>query len=122
MNAILTPLKFIAVNVVGDVLYFPVWWYSRGLRVVVIGTGRRIAGLARALALGILLKNLFRPMYGDYSKSGRAISLVFRTIHLGILLVVFSVVTVVLVAGLILWVVSLPIVFYFITANWQGLM
>lgn len=71
-------LKFVFGDLLGDVVYFPVWWYSRGAAraVKVLASGMR-ATLA-SLALVLWIKNLFVPMFGQYDLQGRIISFFMR--------------------------------------------
>lgn len=68
----------ILVQAVGEVLYFPIWWYSAGL----IRTVRRLADFwldqERMLGLGVWIRNIFVPMYGQRDFAGRAISFIMR--------------------------------------------
>ncbi|MFH1671255.1 MAG: hypothetical protein ABH889_00555 [Candidatus Portnoybacteria bacterium] len=48
-----------------EALYFPLWWYSRGLKKTAIFCLKKIKDGWRALALSILLINFFKPMYGQ---------------------------------------------------------
>lgn len=65
-------------EVVLRTLQFPLWWYTRG----VADLGRTLLrielGWFERLGIRILLANLFVPMFGDYTRSGRAISFVVR--------------------------------------------
>ncbi len=79
-NIFLATMKFIAIEIIWDVIFFPVWWYSKGL--VRVGTycieSARFH-IRRRLALGIWLRSMFKPMFGDYTKEGRIISFFMRT-------------------------------------------
>lgn len=59
---------------------FPVWWYSHGLIGFVKWASGTVTQLQRSLALRIWVQNLFVPMYGDASFTGRAISFFIRLI------------------------------------------
>lgn len=100
---------FVLRELIGEVLYFPVWWYSRGLA----GTGRSLLsqwyGLANRMSIPILARTMGRPMYGDYTRSGRVISFFFRLLLLVSRLVVFGVWTVMLIVAMIGWILG-PIV------------
>lgn len=69
---------FILRELVGELLYFPVWWYSRGLVLTSRALTRRWMRLLNQLSIPILLRNMGKPMYGDYTRSGRVISFFFR--------------------------------------------
>lgn len=66
----------------GDILYFPFWWYTGGVKYA----GGKIFNLLRfgnaTLAPGIWLKNLFVPMYGQHDIQGRIISFVLRLVQI----------------------------------------
>lgn len=71
---------FILRELIGEVLYFPVWWYSRGLVITARALTRRWYTALYQSSLPILFKTMGRPMYGDYTRSGRIISFFFRVI------------------------------------------
>jgi hypothetical protein len=79
-------LKFLFKNVfislLSELVYFPFWWYSRGLKKTIQFCKKEIKAGWRALALRILITNLPKPMWADYTKSGRVISIFIRLIHL----------------------------------------
>lgn len=100
-------------NLLASILYFPCWWYSRGLQKRAQEFTNGVCRLSRYLALKILLQNLFKPMFGQYDRTGRIISFFMRCFQLLIRLFIFLLGTVFLFALLILWII-LPIV-----AIWQ---
>ena len=67
-------LKSFILEPIIAILYFPVWWYSVALVKRIKGLNRRVGIFAHFLGLKILLMNLFKPMFGEYSRSGRIIS------------------------------------------------
>jgi hypothetical protein len=81
-------IRFILRETIGELLYFPVWWYSIGLVTFIKTLGREWLTITDRLAIRILAKNMLRPMYADYSRPGRVISFVFRVLILGVRLVV----------------------------------
>ncbi len=74
-------LQIIA-ELVWDILYFPVWWYSRGLVNLVMILINFLADKQKALALLVWLKNIFRPMYAQYDWQGMLISFFMRLIQI----------------------------------------
>ncbi|MCD6097135.1 hypothetical protein J7J60_02290 [bacterium] len=66
----------------GNVFYFPFWWYTRGLKSQLVFFSQRLKKIAYALALKIMLKSLFKPMFGQFSISGRIISFFMRVVIL----------------------------------------
>lgn len=65
-----------------DVLYFPIWWYSRGIFKVVSWSGRFISARQKGLALGVWVKNIFTPMYGQHDWAGMLISFITRLLQI----------------------------------------
>ena len=108
-NIFFNTIKFVSVEIIWDVIYFPLWWYSRGL--VKVGQYCLQSAsfhLNRRVALGIWLRSIFKPMYGDTTWEGRAISQVMRIIIL-IWKLIFSVIWLVwLLIIFILW-LALPV-------------
>ena len=68
----------IFLDLIGNLLYFPVWWYGQGLKRRWLVVLKGIKAGYRNLALKILLINLFKPMYGEYNWQGRIISFFAR--------------------------------------------
>lgn len=94
---------FLLREFVGDVLYWPVWWYSRGLGQTASALVRSWQRVIDHLSLPILFRTMGKPMYGDYTRSGRVISLFFRLFLVAtrlVLVVAWAVVDVIL---LLLW-------------------
>lgn len=113
-NAFLSSLRYILTEFFLDILYFPVWWYTKGLSRIASYCVENIVRHERRLALRIWLQYLFKPMYGDYTKEGRIISFFMRVIVMVAKLVVM--VLWVFYTGIlfIIWLI-LPLVFiYFI--------
>lgn len=75
-------IKSIFLDSIQSVLYFPFWWYTSGLKRRFLWFIRSTKGLAHNLALGIMFKYLFKPMFGQSTKSGRIISFFMRLILL----------------------------------------
>lgn len=107
-NPALLSVKFVAKDVIGDVLYWPVWWYSRGLVYFIKKRLHSLKSFEEDIGLTVWIVNWGKPMYGQYDLAGKLMSFFFRT--LGILwkilqLMFYFVIEVIL---LILW-LFLPI-------------
>ncbi len=81
--------RFVAIDVLLDVVRFPYWWYSRGTVLVLGWYVSVLRDGASRLALVVLLKNLGRPMFGDYTREGRIISFLVRIVQLLVSYVLF---------------------------------
>lgn len=65
-----------------DIVAFPVWWYTKGIAYAaqkLVYSARRQAA---NFAVGLWIKNLFVPMYGQYDWQGRIISFVVRLVQI----------------------------------------
>jgi len=100
-------LRFLAVDVVGSVLYFPVWWYSVGAFKVLRWCWGRLAGAAAAFGFGIWIRNLFTPMYGQRDIAGRLISFFMRLVTIVFYALILAVLAVLLGVIAMLW-LALP--------------
>lgn len=113
-------LKFIALDVVGDIVYWPVWWYTRGLKKLILYIYNEVAYFENRIGLHMWLKNLFKPMYGQYDWQGRLISFFMRFCVLIYKLVKFIIWIFILFIILFIWVLVLPFCLYQIIFKfWQ---
>ncbi|TAK03605.1 hypothetical protein EPO34_00380 [Patescibacteria group bacterium] len=65
-------------DLIGGIVLFPVWWYTRGLMIAARGAMGAFASANRAIGFTVWLKNLFVPMYGETELSGKLVSFVVR--------------------------------------------
>lgn len=87
-------------DVFKSILFFPAWWYSSGLRNAFRFVIDRITDSASSINYVILLKSLFKPMFGQNDFWGKVISFFVRTFHLAFL-------SIFLAASLLFWLVIL---------------
>lgn len=101
--------KAFFVDLIGGVLAFPLWWYTRGLAQVSASAAASVKNAAALLSLGVWAKNLFVPMYGDDSFAGRAISFGIRLVM--VIARGFGVLAWALLVGLlwVLYIVAIPL-------------
>lgn len=71
-------IRYFLVDFVGGIVSFPFWWYTRGLSIVAAWAARSVRNAAANVGLGVWIKNLFVPMYGETAISGRLISFFIR--------------------------------------------
>jgi len=81
-------IKFIIKHIILDIIYFPIWWYSKGLHYILRWAKNSLANSEQILALKIWLKSMFKPMFQDYSREGRIVSFFMRTIILAFKLII----------------------------------
>jgi hypothetical protein len=107
-NIFVKILKTLFLDWLGEILYFPIWWYGPGLKKICLRTWQKVRRLGVNLALLILLRNIFRPMFGQYDRAGRAISFVMRLLLLFFRLLIFAVLSLVYFLLVLVW-IFLPI-------------
>jgi hypothetical protein len=96
-------LRFVLVDIIIQILYFPVWWYTEGTLKIVRSVVTQVQALGRSLGLKILFQFLLKPMYGQADIAGRIISFFVRIVHFFVLLLWAIVYTVVLTSFLFFW-------------------
>lgn len=72
----------ILAELVWDVLYFPLWWYGRGLVNLIMSVMNFLINKQKSLALLVWMKNIFRPMYAQYDWQGLLISFFMRLVQI----------------------------------------
>ncbi|OQB44370.1 MAG: hypothetical protein BWY03_00214 [Parcubacteria group bacterium ADurb.Bin159] len=95
-----------------NIFYFPFWWYTQGLKKKIINFIGNIKRSVYNLALKIMFKYLFRPMFGETSKAGRIISFFMRLLILIYKLILFILNLAWQTFLLILWIGILPVTIY----------
>lgn len=119
-NIAVRSLTFIFRELLFDAFRFPIWWYTAGAAKVFRYTVHEIADWSARLSLRIMWRNMFKPMYGDYTRSGRAISFFMRLIVFGAKSIVFVIWSVLLLTVSVVW-LALPLAIgYFIYLNLTG--
>lgn len=68
-----------------DILYFPIWWVTRGMKRSVEISVLWMRHYAHRFGLLILAKNLHKPMFGQNDWQSRLISFGVRLVHFVIL-------------------------------------
>ncbi|MDD5071969.1 MAG: hypothetical protein PHQ42_04530 [Patescibacteria group bacterium] len=68
----------ILIDLLRDIIYFPLWWYSRGLKQLTVRLKNFLVNKEKSLALFVWIKNIFRPMYSQYDWAGILISFFVR--------------------------------------------
>lgn len=91
-----------------DVVRFPWWWYSGGLKLVFDKCWRGLTIARARVGLGIFARYLFKPMYQDYSWQGRIISFFMRLFLLIEKSIRLTIMTIWYLAIFIIWLLLLP--------------
>lgn len=96
------------VNVLKSLLYFPIWWYGKGLVRIAQSIVVQAHELVHTLNLGVLARFLFTPMYGLTDFWSRAISFPVRVVHF-LLLSTFALIYIMWLIVLLLGWILLPV-------------
>lgn len=86
-----------------DIVYFPLWWYTKGAKQVLLGCVHWIQQTNTTMAPGLWLKNLFVPMYGQTDWQGRLMSVFMRFVNVIGRSIALSVYSIVITALFVLW-------------------
>lgn len=102
----------ILAELIRDIIYFPLWWYTQGL--VLFSKTLIIFLKNKQKSLGILvwIKNIFKPMYGQQDLSGALISFLIRIVQIifrGILMLFFVVFSIIIFC---VWIVAPIFIIY----------
>lgn len=95
----------IITQILGDIIFFPIWWYSLGVFRFIKGVFRFLSNQEKSLGFSIWAKNIFVPMYGQHDWTGRLISFIVRLVQVvfrGALLLVLLALSLVLI---IIWLI-----------------
>lgn len=78
-------------ELIGDVMRFPLWWYTTGVVYTATSLLNSVRYYARSLGIAVWIRNILVPMYGQHDWQSRIISvfmrsaqIVFRSIAVGI--------------------------------------
>jgi len=70
--------RLVFVDLIGSVVWFPVWWYTTGLKNMIVWCVEGINYRRRQYAIGLWVRNFFVPMYAQYDWGGRLVSIWMR--------------------------------------------
>jgi len=101
-----------------DLIYFPLWWYSRGAGHAASYCFGLLKSANAVLAPGLWLKNIFVPMFGQYDWQGRIISFFMRLAQIIGRAIALFVATIFCVLLFLLWPIAPVVVVY---GLWSGI-
>ncbi len=104
-----------------EFVLLPIWWYSTGLLLMLQWFAGSIKGSVRFFALDVWVKNLFVPMYGEESISGRLISFGVRLFMIIVRSIGVAGLCVLVVALALLYLLGFPILIIGIFGNLVGM-
>ena len=104
-------------DLVGNLVYFPIWWYTRGLKKVGGFLFHFVTGMEMRLAFRVWVTNIFKPMYAVADIPGRIISFlmrIFMIVTRGFALILIMIFSLIAIAVYLLW---LPFLVFMILAQ-----
>ncbi|NIP33219.1 hypothetical protein GWN26_07270 [Candidatus Saccharibacteria bacterium] len=99
-------IKAVLWDLIGNLVYFPVWWYTRGLKKVGGFLFDFVTGMEMRLAWRVWVANIFKPMYAVADIPGRLISFfmrIFMIITRGFALLFIILISLIAIAAYLLW-------------------
>lgn len=115
-NFAVNTIKFVAVDLIGDVIYFPIWWFTKGAKKSLLFFGQKIANTEKYLGVGIWASNLFKPMFGQTDWQSKLISFFMRLFQIIVRTIALAVWTIILVSFFIIWMLVPILIVYQIYA------
>ena len=98
-------LRYFFVDLAWGIIRWPLWWYTNGFIFVIKWGASTIDYYGKSLAVGVWVKNIFVPMFGQRDIQSRIISffmrivnIIFRSITLGIWAIIVLIAVLVYVA------------------------
>lgn len=110
-NIVLYSGKILA-EISRDFLFFPFWWYSLGLMMIINKMWEFLKNREKSLVFLVWLKNFWRPMYGQTDWQGILISLAMRFVQIifrGIILLFWALICLLVI---LFWLIFPPFVIY----------
>jgi hypothetical protein len=93
-----------------SLIFWPAWWYSEGLGVVIKQGAMFLWSKWQSLHLGVWMRFVLTPMFGTRDRVSRAISLVIRLVEI----VGRGIIWLVMAAGVVLmwggWLLAPPLI------------
>lgn len=107
-------IEHLLLDTASAILYWPIWWYSSGFVAVLKWYMNTVEYYSRTISLGVWVRNIFTPMFGQYDWQSRLISFVVRVGNIivrGFALLLWVILCAVFVLAYLLWPLALMYVF-----------
>ena len=101
-------IKDVFLDVVWEILYFPLWWYSRGLKNAGLFCLKRIKDGWRFLALSIILHSFFKPMFAQRGWDAYILTLMVRCWQIFWRLIIITIIATFWICIFLAW-IALPL-------------
>lgn len=120
-NIFYTSLKYVLIELIGDVLYWPLWWYSKGLVKAGLFCLQAIKNQEERLGLSIWIKNIFTPMFGQHDIEGRIISFFARILQIIVRTIILLIWIILVLILFLIWIILPLFIIYQIVNNFLWL-
>ncbi len=119
-NIVLSSIKYVLIDLIGDVVRFPFWWYSTGAKKAAVFCWQKVKNIEESLALKVWATNIFKPMFGQYDWQGKIISFFVRLIQIIVRSIIMLLVLLFFIILFLIW-LALPvfIIYQIITTLYQ---
>ena len=114
-------IKYVAIDLIGDILYWPLWWYSKGLAKAAEFCFAEISSQQERLGINVWVKNIFTPMFGQYDIEGRIISFFARLIQIIVRSILLFIWSIFILISLLAYVIMPLIIVYQVWDNFLWL-
>jgi len=104
----------IILEILWNIVYLPIWWYSRGLLNLIAGLIHFLGDHLKSTALLVWIKNFFKPMYGQFDWAGVLISLIVRFFQIIVRGIYFIFYIILSLAAVLVWLAFPIAIIYFI--------
>ena len=81
-NIILSSFKYLFIDLLGEAVRFPFWWYTTGAKKAAVFCWQKVLNIEEGLALKVWVVNIFRPMFGQSDWQGKIISFLVRLVQI----------------------------------------
>ncbi|MFA5128730.1 MAG: hypothetical protein WC445_02050 [Patescibacteria group bacterium] len=71
-------IRDVFLDIIREILYFPIWWYTKGLAMAANFSWQRIKNMEVRLGVKVWAVNIFKPMFGQHDIAGVLISFFMR--------------------------------------------
>jgi hypothetical protein len=114
--------RYVVEDGLKQLILLPIWWYTNGLKLVFKSTINSMKYASELFGLGIWVKNLFVPMYGETSLAGRTISFGVRLVMIFIRGLATLVLSILAWMGFVLYLIILPVLTLTLIINFLSLL
>jgi len=120
-NLFISSIRYLFVDLIGEIVRFPFWWYSQGTKKAALFCWRKIKGAEESLALKVWVVNIFKPMFGQHDLQGKLISFFIRVIQIIFRSILMLFILILYWLIFVIWLVIPIFIIYQIVLTCQGL-